>query len=120
MIEPPGGPALLDAARKTLLEELLPALPPDKHYAALMVANAMAIASRTARRDRAGDERIEARVRSLTGSGDGDPWRAFAAAIRAGRFRRGTPERAEAYALLRGYAEARCALSSPKALKRTG
>ena len=51
MHEPPPGPDLLDAARKTLLEELLPALPPEKHYAALMVANAITIAARIARHD---------------------------------------------------------------------
>lgn len=42
----PYGNELLDVARRTLLDELLPLLPPEKTYDALMVANAMAIASR--------------------------------------------------------------------------
>lgn len=42
----PYGNELLDVARRTLLDELLPLLPPEKTYEALMVANAMAIASR--------------------------------------------------------------------------
>ena len=42
----PEGAELLRVARETLLKELLPQLPADSHYPALMVANAMAIASR--------------------------------------------------------------------------
>ena len=42
----PDGVELLDIARRTLLDSLLPALPKDKHYDALMIANAMAMASR--------------------------------------------------------------------------
>ncbi|MGB6104239.1 MAG: DUF6285 domain-containing protein [Pusillimonas sp.] len=42
----PYGNELLIVARRTLLDELLPLLPADKTYDALMVANAMAIAAR--------------------------------------------------------------------------
>ncbi|MGE4369086.1 MAG: DUF6285 domain-containing protein [Burkholderiaceae bacterium] len=42
----PAGSELLTIARRTLLDDLLPALPKDQHYSALMVANAMAIALR--------------------------------------------------------------------------
>lgn len=42
----PYGNELLEVARRTLLDELLPLLPPEKTYEALMVANAMAIAAR--------------------------------------------------------------------------
>lgn len=42
----PGGAELLRVARAELLEELLPHLPVAHHYAARMVANAMAIAAR--------------------------------------------------------------------------
>lgn len=117
MIEPPAGPSLLDAARKTLLDEVLPALPPEKHYSALMIANAIMIAARTARREPGADAAVEARVRALTGDSDADPWRAFASAIRAGRFDPGTEGHAAAVALLRCYADTRCAISSPKALR---
>lgn len=42
----PHGAELLEIARATLLDELLDALPKEKRYTALMVANAMAIAQR--------------------------------------------------------------------------
>jgi hypothetical protein len=42
----PTGEQLLDTARGLLRDELIPALPPDKRHAALMIANAMAIAMR--------------------------------------------------------------------------
>lgn len=46
MTDERGAAALLDTARKLLRDELLPALPADKRHAALMIAKAMAIASR--------------------------------------------------------------------------
>ena len=39
----PYGNELLEVARRTLLDELLPLLPAEKTYEALMVANAMAM-----------------------------------------------------------------------------
>jgi hypothetical protein len=42
----PGGAELLRVARAELLENLLPSLPESQRYAARMVANAMAIATR--------------------------------------------------------------------------
>jgi Domain of unknown function (DUF6285) len=42
----PDPPTLLETARRLLLDELLLALPADKRHAALMIANAMAIADR--------------------------------------------------------------------------
>jgi hypothetical protein len=47
MPEPLRGERLLETARGVLIDELLPVLPADKRHAALMVANAMAIAART-------------------------------------------------------------------------
>lgn len=46
MRDQPTGEQLLDTARSLLRDELLPALPADKRHAALMIANAMAIAGR--------------------------------------------------------------------------
>ncbi|MBP6020013.1 MAG: hypothetical protein KA735_11015 [Burkholderiaceae bacterium] len=46
MINLPHGPDLLALARHTLLNELLPLLPPEKAYEARMAANAIAIAAR--------------------------------------------------------------------------
>ena len=48
MPDRPDGAALLEEARRTLLETLLPLLPQECRYDALMVANAMAIAAREA------------------------------------------------------------------------
>ena len=46
MINQPAGHDVLAIARRTLLDTLVPALPADKTYDALMIANAMAIAMR--------------------------------------------------------------------------
>ena len=46
MRDRPDGTELLRQARATLLEDLLPGLPEDRRYEALMVASAMAIAAR--------------------------------------------------------------------------
>lgn len=46
MREQPSGEHLLETARSLLREELLPALPEQRRHAALMIANAMAIAMR--------------------------------------------------------------------------
>jgi AcrR family transcriptional regulator len=48
MTDNPDGAALLEEARRTLLEVLLPLVPPERRYDGLMVANAMAIAAREA------------------------------------------------------------------------
>jgi hypothetical protein len=49
MREQPTGDQLLEAARSLLRDELLPALPANQRHAALMIANAMAIAMRQLR-----------------------------------------------------------------------
>ena len=46
MREQPDGRALLAIARTVLREQLLPLLPKEQHYSALMIANAMSIAER--------------------------------------------------------------------------
>jgi hypothetical protein len=107
LAEEPRAPDLLATAREVLLNDLLPALPPDKAFAARMVANAMAIAARAAAQDP-----WEAAALARMG---GDP-RAFAAAVRSGRFDPGTADHAEAAALLDDLTRARCAVSAPRAL----
>jgi len=42
----PSGEVLLAEARRLMLEDLLPMLPPERHYEARMLANAMAISAR--------------------------------------------------------------------------
>ena len=43
MEDQPDGAALLEAARRLLLDELAPLLPAERRYDGLMIANAMAI-----------------------------------------------------------------------------
>jgi hypothetical protein len=94
----PRGAELLAVARRALLEELVPALPEDRRYQALMVANALAIAGRElAQPDREDPAALEA----------------LAAAIRAGRH----DGDAVIHARLLAWATARTAVTNPKALK---
>lgn len=46
MTERPTGPELLEIARSALVEQLVPHLPPEHRYTALMIGAAMAIARR--------------------------------------------------------------------------
>jgi len=46
MRDQPDGAQLLDMAQRLMREQLLPIIPAEHHYTALMVARAMAIASR--------------------------------------------------------------------------
>jgi hypothetical protein len=108
--EEPGAADLLATARDVLLNELLPALPAEKAFAARMVANAMAIAARDAAQDRAWEAQALARM--------GGDARAFAAAIRAGTHDPGTPDHPRAAALLDDMTRARCTISAPRALPR--
>jgi hypothetical protein len=63
MTDQPDGAALLEEARRTLLETLLPLLPPERRYDGLMVANAMAIAAREAGQ---GDAALREAVQQLS------------------------------------------------------
>jgi hypothetical protein len=102
MLERPDGPDLLATAREVLLNELLPALPPEKVFAARMVANAMAIAARAAQAD------VDAVApRDLA---------QLSREIRAGRHDPGTPSHDGVRAWLRDYARLRAGVSAPKAL----
>jgi hypothetical protein len=58
----PYGNELLRAARQTLLDGLLPLLPADRTYDALMIANAMAIAARELVSRGQPDDRINDRI----------------------------------------------------------
>ncbi len=113
--EPPDGANLLATAREVVLRELLPALPESAQFAARMVANAMAIAGREAAQDPSWEAGALSRVAALVGDAE-DPLRAFAAAIRAGRF----DGDAEAFAVLREITRKRCEVSAPRVLKDAG
>jgi len=77
----PNAEALLLQARKTLLEQLLPALPEARRYEALMVASAMAMAAR----EIAAEDRQTIEAEALANIMPGEPsMKALVLAIRAG------------------------------------
>lgn len=98
MQEAPDATNLLGTARTVLLERLLPALPPELRLDARMVARAMEIAARMAEDSAqpACDTMLAAAIRA--GAHDGD---------------------AAVLAKLRADAQARLAVSNPKALRGT-
>jgi hypothetical protein len=110
--DPPDGPALLAIARRTLLDDIAPALTGDARFRALMVANAIAIAQRAA--DGSATAAVERAAAAL-----GDP-AALCAAIRSGVHDPGTPDHERIAAALRALAEAKCRISAPKALGALG
>ncbi len=100
MRDDPSAVDLLRTARRTLMERLLPALPAGRRYTAHLIAAAIAIAAREAEAGAAAEDAERAALAGLLGR-DGaleDLNRAFAAAIREGRF--DTNDRATAHALL--------------------
>lgn len=122
---------LIVTAHEALLSELLPALPKERRYLGLMIANAMAIAERERRLGSATAEREAARLRSLLAtvglpaapSSAASPLpdltalrQAITAAIRAGRFDTPTSEAILVADLQRTAAE-QVAISNPKALR---
>ena len=94
----PGGAELLRVARESLLEALLPKLPPESHYTARMVANAMAIAAR---------ELVQPPARA-----------AVDAALLAREIRAGRHDGGEIAGLLRELTRERLAVSNPRALPK--
>jgi hypothetical protein len=129
MSEHPEAADLLDEARRSLLEALLPLLPQDRRYDALMVANAMAIASREAR---SGDKLLREEVRGLealldeAGTADGareelqarlpELERRLALDIRRGSYDAAGPQRDAVRAYLRTVTREQVRISNPKAL----
>ena len=88
MRDTPDAADLLNTARRVLTEDLLPDLPREKRYAALMVAAAMATAAREAE---AGDAPLIAEREALAALYEDDAPleelnRRFAADLREGRF----------------------------------
>ncbi|RJG00828.1 DUF6285 domain-containing protein [Noviherbaspirillum sedimenti] len=65
MSDRPNGQDLLLTAREELMKRLLPALPAELRYSALMVANAMAIAARELDAGQSGDLRELAGLQQL-------------------------------------------------------
>lgn len=83
----PDAHELLDIARSTLLEQLLPALPGELRYPALMIANAMAIAARESRLVALAEDQERTRLAALVDEAPAalpDLRRQLARAIRLG------------------------------------
>ena len=79
----PSGAALLDVARRALLDEVAPTLTGRQRYVTLMVANAIGIAMREIESAEATASSWERALAPLTQAGD-DPLTALVAAIRSG------------------------------------
>ncbi len=119
----PAAADLLDIARATILSDIVPALPGNQRYAALMAANALAIAGRELALPSTGADEI-ARLAALLGdwSPGADPGEALrdatarlAARVREGRFDEGGA-RVLLLAHLRETTRARLAVSNPRLL----
>ncbi len=89
MRDRPDAARLLEQARATLLSELLEALPGDKRYTALMVANALAIAQREIAGGEMASQGESDSLRALLSGQDGEELgvleQRLATEIRAGR-----------------------------------
>lgn len=119
MYREPTAANLLETARAFLRDQVLPRLPDDARYDALMVANAMAIA---ARQVAAGDRPLEearARLAALYAAPDAGLARLarrLADDVRAGVFDPSSDRRAAVFVHLWETARAAAAESNPKAL----
>jgi hypothetical protein len=127
MRDRPDGAELLKVAREALTRELVGELPESKRYLALMIANAMAIAAREAELGEGADRAELTSLRVLFQEPGPDTSedvadrlealnRRLCAEIRAGTFSGGDAE-ARLRDHLRRSAEARVAISNPKALR---
>lgn len=113
---------LLNVARQTLLEKLLPVLPADLRYEALMIANAMAIARREYQLAAQAEHVEMDALQCLSISQAGIPEnldaarRQVAGAIRAGHYDTAGPNQNELLRTLERVTLGRLAISNPKVL----
>jgi len=125
MRDRPNSAELLEIARVRLFEELLPALPPEYKYSALMVAAAMGIAIREF--ENSDEAEIEERnsLKDLLGTDDSeditllDLNRQFAAGLRIGKYNKSGPDHEIALHLLRRVTLSKLGESNPKYLAET-
>ena len=128
----PTGEELLTIARQVLREELMPLLPEERRYDALMVANAMAIAARQIafgdapeRRERQDlaallGETVEGAGATAASEAVGDLTRRLSAEIRGGAFDPGTPRHDAVQIFLLDVTVQRLRESAPKTLEAAG
>jgi len=120
MRDRPTAPDLLETAQAVLRARLLPALPRDLKYDALMVLNAIGIAARQTAAGEAPVQEARARLAALYDAPDTSLEvleARLAADIRAGRFDPGTGQRGAVFAHLWQTTRAKATESIPKALK---
>jgi hypothetical protein len=132
MRDHPTGEELLIIARTVLREELMPLLPDERRYDALMVANAMAIAARQIAFGDAPERRERQSLAGLLGEpvdGDGamagsaavgDLTRRLSAEIRGGAFDPSTPRHGAAHSFLLDVTVQKLRESAPKTLEAAG
>lgn len=132
MRERPTGEELLIIARKVLREELMPLLPAERRYDALMVANAMAIAARQMAFGDAPERQERQDLSDLLGETvqeDGatavsdalaDLYRTLSAKIRGGEVDPGTPSHDAVRAFLFNVTVQKLRESAPKILETAG
>ncbi len=111
MRENPSGKDLLEIAREILKNDLIPALPNDKRYSALMVANAMAIVMRQIDTDIGGTDNELAMLAGLLKT-EGSVEQLNL--VLAKRIREGLADSAETWAVLNHVAQNKAAESNPK------
>lgn len=113
---------LLNVARQTLLEKLLPMLPADLRYEALMIANAMAMARREYQLAAQAEQAEMDALQGLSISQAGVPEtldaarRQVASAIRAGHYDTAGPNQNQLLRTLERGTRGRLAISNPKLL----
>jgi hypothetical protein len=123
----PTGLQLLALARAVLLEELMPLLPPERRFEALLVGNCLAIAAREAAAATAPARALDGALRSFYGErspacseGEADLWRRFAGDLRRGAFANSPDREAQARALLWRLTVAKLRLANPRFLAANG
>lgn len=108
---------LLATALDLFHAEILPALPPEKRYAALMIANALAMTERElADFPRANTAGLAALYADAADMDPDELERRFAADIEAGRFDEAGPRRNAAFAVVKAINAARLVITNPKRL----
>lgn len=119
------GAELLAEARRTLLETIMPSLPAQLRYDGLMIANAMAIASREITEGGAAQEAMWRALAGLREGANSGPFgagalarleRQIASDIRAGLFDAAGSARDRVRRVLRVITAERLRISNPKAL----
>jgi hypothetical protein len=125
----PAGPELLALARAVLIEELMPLLPAERRYDALLVGNCLAIAEREATAAADAPEGGADQLAALYGRHAAKPpapdetaklWRRFADDLRIGAFENSEHDDRMARAILWRLTVGKLRLANPKFLSVNG